>query len=95
MSATVPPPGDHAVVEDLARRVAELVVERQEQQLVDAAGAARILGLFGKDGEPLASWVLAQARKDRIPYVQLGHYKRFDPDALRAWWAERQRGPRR
>jgi excisionase family DNA binding protein len=42
-----------------------------------------------------ASWVLAQARKDAIPYVELGHYRRFDRAALQAWWSNsRSRGPR-
>lgn len=39
------------------------------------------------------SWVLAEARADRIPYVPLGRYRRFDADELEAWWRERRRGP--
>lgn len=88
-------PSTEEEVEDFARRIAELVAERTEPRLLDAAGAARLLGLFGSDGKPLASWVLAQARADRIPYVPLGRYVRFEPDALRAWVAERRRGPGR
>ncbi len=62
--------------------------------LLDAAGTARQLGLFNSEGEPLASWVLAQARADRIPHVRLGHYVRFDADEIAAWASQRARGPR-
>ena len=40
-----------------------------------------------------ASWILAEARADRIPYVPLGRYRRFDADELEAWWRGRARGP--
>lgn len=56
-------------------------------QLIDAEAAGELLGVP-------ASWVLAQARRDRIPSVKLGHYRRFDPDELQAWWQQRQRGPK-
>jgi excisionase family DNA binding protein len=39
------------------------------------------------------SWVLAQARADRIPHVRLGRYVRFDAGELEAWWQARTRGP--
>lgn len=39
------------------------------------------------------SWVLAEARGDRIPHVRLGRYVRFDPDELAVWWQSRRRGP--
>lgn len=39
------------------------------------------------------SWILAEARADRIPHVRLGRYVRFDADALEAWWQTRARGP--
>lgn len=54
--------------------------------LVDAAVAAELLGVP-------PSWVLAQARAQRIPHVRLGRYVRFEPDELRAWWRRRRRGP--
>lgn len=54
--------------------------------LVDAEAAGEMLGVPG-------SWVLAQARSDRIPHVRLGRYVRFDPDELEAWWRGRMRGP--
>ena len=41
------------------------------------------------------SWVLAQARANRIPHVRLGHYVRFQAEALEEWSRERARGPRR
>lgn len=40
-----------------------------------------------------SSWVLAQARADRIPHVRLGRYVRFNADDLTTWWQSRQRGP--
>ena len=54
--------------------------------LVDAGAAAELLGVPD-------SWVLAQARRNRIPHVRLGRYVRFDPDELEAWWRGRMRGP--
>jgi excisionase family DNA binding protein len=40
-----------------------------------------------------ASWVLAEARADRIPHVRLGRYVRFDGDEIVCWWRQRARGP--
>ncbi len=40
------------------------------------------------------TWVLAEARADRIPHVRLGRYVRFDAAALEDWWRLRTRGPR-
>ena len=56
--------------------------------LLDAKGAAELLNVP-------ATWVLAEARADRIPHVRLGRYVRFDADELAAWWQSRRRGPRR
>ena len=39
------------------------------------------------------SWILAEARADRIPHVRLGRYVRFDAEQLDAWWRDRARGP--
>jgi excisionase family DNA binding protein len=39
------------------------------------------------------SWVLTEARADRIPHVRLGRYVRFDEDDLQAWWDARKQGP--
>jgi excisionase family DNA binding protein len=40
-----------------------------------------------------ASWVLAEARADRIPHVRLGRYVRFEADELTEYWRSRARGP--
>jgi excisionase family DNA binding protein len=40
------------------------------------------------------SWVLAEARANRIPHVRLGRYVRFDADELERWWCARTRGPK-
>ena len=39
-----------------------------------------------------ASWIMGEARADRIPHVRLGRYVRFDAEQLEAWWRERARG---
>jgi len=54
--------------------------------LIDAQAAADLLGVP-------KTWVLTQAREDRIPHVRLGRYVRFEADVLAAWWAKRRRGP--
>lgn len=54
--------------------------------LIDAKQAGQLLGVP-------ATWVLDQARHDRIPHVRLGRYVRFDPDALLDWAHGRMRGP--
>jgi excisionase family DNA binding protein len=59
---------------------------RSPAPLTDAEGAAKQLSVP-------PTWVLAEARADRIPHVRLGRYVRFDPDELAAWWQTRARGP--
>jgi excisionase family DNA binding protein len=54
--------------------------------LLDAKQAAQLLGVP-------ASWVLAQARSDRIPHVRFGRYVRFDEAELERWWRSRLQGP--
>src|SRR3954453_19734933 len=54
--------------------------------LLDARGAAALLNVP-------ASWVLAEARADRIPHVRLGRYVRVDAAELQTWWQARRRGP--
>ena len=56
--------------------------------LLDAKQAGDLLNVPG-------SWVLAQARVNRIPHVRLGRYVRFDADELDAWWRAKSQGPRR
>ena len=38
------------------------------------------------------SWVYAQCRLGRIPYVPLGRYKRFRPEAIEEWVRELEAG---
>lgn len=54
--------------------------------LLNAEQAAELLNVP-------STWILAEARADRIPHVRLGRYVRFDGDELTAWWRERARGP--
>jgi len=54
--------------------------------LLDAQAASELLNVP-------KTWVLAEARADRIPHVRLGRYVRFEAKALEAWWAQRRRGP--
>ena len=54
--------------------------------LIDAKKAALLLGVPH-------TWLLEQARHDRIPHVRLGRYVRFDPDAIEAWVQARAQGP--
>lgn len=54
--------------------------------LLDANGAAALLNVP-------SSWVLAEARANRIPHVRLGRYVRFDARELELWWQSRRRGP--
>lgn len=56
------------------------------EPLLDAKGAATLLNVP-------ATWVLAEARADRIPHVRLGRYVRFDAAELHVWWQTRSRGP--
>lgn len=39
------------------------------------------------------SWVYAEARAGRMPFVQLGRYRRFEEAAIREWLEELKRGP--
>ena len=54
--------------------------------LIDAEAAGRLLGVP-------PTWVLEQARHDRIPHIRLGRYVRFEAEALIAWARNRSRGP--
>jgi excisionase family DNA binding protein len=54
--------------------------------LLDAKGAADLLNVP-------ASWILAEARADRIPHVRPGRYVRFDAGQLDEWCQSRRRGP--
>ena len=41
------------------------------------------------------SWLLSQAREDKVPHIRLGRYVRFDAGELERWSQECARGPRR
>jgi excisionase family DNA binding protein len=64
----------------------EAVTRARVEPLLDARGAAALLNVP-------ATWVLAEARADRIPHVRLGRYVRFDASELQVWWQSRRRGP--
>jgi len=55
-------------------------------RLIDAKAAGELLGVPH-------TWVLEEARHDRIPHVRLGRYVRFDGEQLLAWARHRTRGP--
>lgn len=63
------------------------VAESGGVNLLAAEDAGALLGVP-------ASWVLAEARADRVPHVRLGRYVRFHRNELEAWWRARCRGPR-
>jgi excisionase family DNA binding protein len=54
--------------------------------LLDAKQAAELLAIP-------PTWLLAEARRDRVPHVRFGRYVRFDPEELERWWRARMRGP--
>lgn len=60
--------------------------DQQRAGLIDAGQAGALLGVP-------KTWVLAEARADRIPHVRLGRYVRFEAPELQAWWQIRRRGP--
>jgi hypothetical protein len=56
-------------------------------RLLDAKAAGDLLGVP-------ATWLLAQAREDKVPHVRLGKYVRYDPEDLERWIATVKRGPK-
>lgn len=54
--------------------------------LLDGGQAAELLNVP-------KSWVMGEARADRIPHIRLGRYVRFDADDLHVWWDARKQGP--
>jgi excisionase family DNA binding protein len=56
--------------------------------LIDAKAAGELLGVPH-------TWLLAQARADRIPHHRLGHYVRFNVDDLAHWLRATRLGPGR
>ena len=59
---------------------------RDEPHLLDAGEAAELLAIP-------TSWLLAEARRARVPHVRLGRYVRFNRETLLAWVAGLERGP--
>ena len=63
--------------------------EPETPSLLDAQQAGELLNVP-------ASWLLAEARKHRVPHSRLGRYVRFDRDELLRWArGERHFGPNR
>jgi predicted DNA-binding transcriptional regulator AlpA len=56
-------------------------------RLLDAKAAGDLLGVP-------SSWLLAQARRDKVPHVRLGKYVRFDRSDLELWIVSVKRGPK-
>jgi excisionase family DNA binding protein len=56
------------------------------EHLIDAAGAAEVLGLSGQQR------VLRMARAAELPSVRIGRFVRFRPEDLRDW-VEQHRSP--
>jgi len=54
--------------------------------LLDGGQAAELLNVP-------KSWVMGEARADRIPHIRLGRYVRFDANDLELWWDARKQGP--
>jgi len=73
---------------EFAAALAPLIAEHtQPPSLLDGDQAAELL-------QVPASWLMREARAGRAPSVQLGHYRRFNRDALLAWVNARSTGPR-
>lgn len=81
-------PDDPDALAALAELFAERVAPTTRMTLVDARAAARQLGVP-------PSWLLSEARSNRVPHVRLGKYVRFDPSDLATWTRAQARGPRR
>ena len=58
-----------------------------DQSLLDATAAAKLLAVP-------PSWLLAQARSEKIPHHKIGRYVRFDADELIAWLDENKIPPK-
>lgn len=54
--------------------------------LLDAKQAGELLNLP-------PTWLMAEARRDRVPHIRFGRYVRFDRAQLLAWADARHRGP--
>ena len=73
----------------LARLIADRLADRRSvPELIDARAAGQLLAVP-------ATWLLAEARADRVPHHRLGKYVRFRPDDFTAWLDDHAHGPRR
>lgn len=80
---TPPADGGAVTLEDLLA-----AIENSQPALLDASQAGVLFNVP-------ASWLLAQARENRVPHCRLGRYVRFDRDELLAWAKTDQHfGPR-
>ena len=59
---------------------------RMSGALLDGGQAAELLNVP-------KSWVMGEARADRIPHIRFGRYVRFDANDLELWWDARKQGP--
>jgi excisionase family DNA binding protein len=73
-------------IEALAAELAPLLTPNIPP-LLDSNQAAELLNVP-------ASWLMAEARANRVPNVKLGKYRRFKRDDLLAWVDGRSVGPR-
>ena len=69
---------------------------------VDSGRSAQALGPALLDYEGLSAWLHDSVRhlrrlvdEDRIPYLKVGHYVRFDPVEISRWLLDNRRGFRR
>ncbi len=79
---------DAVTLDALADALAERITQRtQASPFVDAKAAAAQLGVP-------STWLLTEARANRIPHVRLGRYVRFNQAQLADWADAQVRGPR-
>jgi excisionase family DNA binding protein len=57
-----------------------------DNALLDAGDVAKILGVP-------KTWVYAETRAGRLPYVNVGRYRRYRRSTIDAWIVDRERGP--
>ena len=98
LTATLLPPRTHRARPGIAQRVHRGRDIHQDHgprahdhphsftRLIDAKAAGELLGVPH-------TWLLAQARAQRIPHHRLGHYVRFNPDDLEQWLHETRSTP--
>jgi hypothetical protein len=79
-------PNGRATTEDGADSF-ETDAYMNREPLLDAHGAAELLSVK-------VSWVRQETRAERMPFIPLGRYRRYDRAALLDWADRRARGPR-